>query len=186
VYFSSALLADAPGALARRLQALSAAEPASALFVLSATFMRLTIFLSAIALFACVQAWSVIWGRILPYGAGIVGIYAFVFSYRVRSGSAQLEDIQQHMWGFALAVLVLTLLALGRTLYLKILSLRAGLATLACWALFVACAIYSLAQQDIVLVNQASELQALNAALLLLPFTLLVLLFWSYDRLRHR
>ena len=90
------------------------------------------------------------------------------------------------MWGFAAVVVLLTLAALGRTLHLKILPLRAGLVTLLCWAVFVACSLYSLAQQGIVVVNQAPELRAFNAALLLLPFTLCVLLFWSYDRLRHR
>jgi hypothetical protein len=127
-----------------------------------------------------------VWGRILPYGAGVLAIYGAIMTINVVMGSVPLEEIKQHIWGLALTIFLLTLLAVGRTLHLKILSARSGLVALLCWGLFLACSLYTLAGMDIVLPNQAPELQALNAALLLLPLTLFVLLLWSYDRLRHR
>jgi hypothetical protein len=144
------------------------------------------VYLGAVMLLACVHTWSVIYGRWIPYGAGIIAIYGVIFAVSIRTGNATLDDIKQHMWGFAITIFALTLLAFGKALHLKVLSLRTSLVALFLWGVFVACSIYSLAQQDIVLSRQASELQAFNAALLVLPFLLFVLLLWSYDRLRHR
>ncbi len=178
---------DEPGELAMRLQALlSPAGRGNFLLVLSTALMQLVMFVSAVALLACVHTWAVVWGRVLPYGAGIVAIYGAIKTVSVVMGSVPLEEIKRHIWGFALGIFALTLLALGRTLQRKILSPRAGLVALLCWGLFLACSLYSLASKDIVLPHQAPELQALNAALLLLPLTLFILLLWSYDRLRHR
>jgi hypothetical protein len=90
------------------------------------------------------------------------------------------------MWGFAAAVLVLTLLSVGRVLHLRLFSLRSGLGVILGWGVFLACSLYSLAGRNILLSEQAPELQAFNAALVVLPLTLFILLIWSYDRLRHR
>jgi hypothetical protein len=186
LYFSSVLSGE-QGQLALRLQGLlTSAGNVHPLFIVADAVTQLVIYLSAVMLLFCVHTWSVIWGRWVPYGAGVVGIYAMIFAAKVQASTATLDDIKQRMWAFAIVIVVATLLAFGRTLYLKVLSLRASLIALLCWGLFLICSVYSLTQQDIVLTRQASELQAFNVALLTLPLLLFVLLLWSYDRLRHR
>ena len=118
-------------------------------------------------------------------GMTIFVIYCIIFTFNVARGSAGLEDLQQHMWGFAGAVLVLTLFMLGRVLYMKTLSLSGGITSLAGWGIFLLCAWISLQDRGIQLMSQAHELLAFNTALLMLPFTLFLLTAWSYDRLRH-
>lgn len=184
VYWSSQLAGVEPGALARRVGALLDGMNTNFTWtMLGTTLTELVVYFSAVALFACLHTLSVMWGRAVPYSAGVIAIYALIFAFRVEGEPAMIEDIKRHMWGFAAIVLLLTVAAAGRTLYLKVLSLRGGLAMLACWTLFVVCA---LAGRDVAFADQAPELQAFNVALLMLPLMLFALLFWSYDRLRHR
>jgi hypothetical protein len=180
-------LLDAPGAvIAKAQQLLSAPGATSAVTQAGELFAAFTLYVTLIAFLACLHACSVFWGRKVLYGMTIFVIYCIIFTFNVIRGAAVLEDIQQHMWGFAGAVLLLTLFILGRVLYMKTLSLSGGITSLAGWGIFLLCASVSLQSRGVHLMNQAPELLAFNAALLTLPFTLLLLTAWSYDRLRHR
>jgi hypothetical protein len=186
VYVCSQFL-DVPGSLARRLLGIGAAlSEHGALLLLSESFTLLVVYLGMLTLFACLHACSVVWGRIFPYGTAVVAFYGIIFTFRVAIGAAELDTIEQHMWGFAVAVLLVALLALGFTLRLRLLAPRAGLAVVLCWGIFLASSLYTLSHRGIALPEQPSELQAFNAALLLLPLLVFMLLTLSYDRLRHR
>jgi hypothetical protein len=186
LYFSSGLL-DTPGTLALRLQQLvSAPGEFGLLFAFTQAVTQLVAFVTAVMLLTCVHTWSVVWGRWIPYGAGVLAIYSFGLALSIRSGNTTFDEIKQRMWAFAFIVFALTLLAFGRTLYLKVLSLRTGAIALGCWGLVLACNLYNRALQGNAFSEQAPELQAFNAALMAAPFLLFVLLLWSYDRLRHR
>ncbi|HTQ99451.1 MAG TPA: hypothetical protein VMH83_05655 [Candidatus Acidoferrum sp.] len=182
LYLSSRLL-DQPSVLTSLF---SAAADETPLQLFSDIIVLLTLYLAAIMLFVCVHVCSIVWGRIFPYGIGALALYGIIFSFLISHQNVGLQGIQRHMWGFAAAVLLLTLLVLGRTLQLKILTLPSALAGAAVWVVFVVCGVYSLAQRGIVLADQPSELQAFNASLLLLPLTFFLALNWCYDRLRHR
>ncbi len=185
LYLWYPLLLD--GELGEQLRALpDTLGDRSSLLLLTEVVAALVLYLEFIALLACVHICSVVWGRFLPIGMALLSLYGLAFTFAVQRGTADRESIQQHMWGFAAVVLVVTLLSLGKAFHRKLFSLGAGLATLLCWGVFLACSLYSLAGRGIVLPNQAPELQAFNAALLVLPLTLFIALIWSYDRLRHR
>lgn len=178
------------GALSKQLQDFpDALRERSLVLLLNDAVAFLVLYLSIIAAFVCVHICSLIWGWMFPFGAVLLIFYGFNFAVYVNRGASyapEPESIKLHMWGVAAAVLLVTLMALGRTLYLKLLSLRVGLAALLCWAAFLACSVYSLSQRNIDLPNEAPELQAFNAALLMLPLTLFIVLLWAYDKLRHR
>jgi hypothetical protein len=180
-------LLDAPGVVIAKAQQLLAAPGADSVVAqASELFAAFTLYVTLIAFIACLHACSVFWGRKVLYGMTLFVIYCIIFTFNVSRGAAVLEDIQQHMWGFAGAVLLLTLFTLGRVLYMKTLSFGGGITSLAGWGIFLLCAWISLQSHGIQLMSQAPELLAFNAALLTLPFTLFLLTTWSYDRLRHR
>lgn len=186
VHFASGL-AEAPGNLALRIQrTLALLQEGSLLFVLSFIIAQFVAFTAYVMLLASIHTWSVVWGRWIPYGAGILTIYAAAQAIRVSGGNATLEDIKQHLWAFGIVIFSLTLLALARTLYTKVLSLRILASALVIWGVFLACSLYGMAQQDAAFFTLAPEMQAYRGGLLVSPLLLFVLLLWSYDRLRHR
>jgi hypothetical protein len=198
VHFASAPL-EVPGNLALRIQeTLSMVKEASPLYLFTGTIALLVNYVAWVLLLACIHTWSVIWGRWVPYGAGAVIIYAAAQAIRVQSNRARmgtmgqaelveaLQEIEQQLFAIAVIIGAVTLLALARTLYTKVLSLRVGAAALVVCASYVACSFYNMTQQDLVFSELVPEMQAFRAALLVCPFLLFILLLWSYDRLRHR
>ncbi len=198
VHFASVPL-EVPGNLALRIQdALSAVQDASPLYLFTGTIALLVNYVAWVMLLASIHTWSVIWGRWVPYGAGVLIIYAAAQAIRVQSNRARmgtmgqtelveaLQEIEQQLLVIAIAIGVVTVLALARTLYTKVLSLRVSVAALVVCASYLACSFYNMTQQDIVFSELVPEMQAFRAALLICPFLLFILLLWSYDRLRHR
>ncbi|MES2627174.1 MAG: hypothetical protein V4628_17945 [Pseudomonadota bacterium] len=180
-------LLDAPGVVIGKVQALLAAPGTDSVVAHASEFLAaFTLYITLIAFLVCLHACSVFWGRRVLYGMTIFVIYCIIFIFNVIRGAAGLEALQQHMWAFAGAVLLLTIFMLGRVLYMKTLSLSGGITSLVGWGIFLLCAWISLHSRGIQLMNQAPELLAFNSALLTLPFTFFLLTAWSYDRLRHR
>jgi hypothetical protein len=186
VHFASRLIDD-PGNLALRIEdMLNAGIAQPPLYLLTAAIAALGNYLAWVMLLACIHTWSVVWGRWVPYIAGVLVIYGAAQAIRVQTGSASLDEIRQHLWACAISLFALTLFAFTRTLYTRVLSLRASATALAVWGVFLACSVYGMAQRNLVFAELAPEMQAFNGSLLLAPLLFFILLLWSYDRLRHR
>jgi hypothetical protein len=96
-----------------------------------------------------------------------------------------LDSLDEHMWGFAICTLLLMFGAVGRTLYLKLLTLQSGSVVMLLWLGFLLCSYVVLGGMDIHLSSMAPELLVFNCALLALPLTLFLVTVCSYDKLRH-
>lgn len=186
VHFVSGLV-EVPGKLGLRIRDLLAfAQEASLVTLFTTATAGLVNYVAWVMLLACIHTWSVVWGRWVPYGAGVLTIYAAAQMMRIQTGTATLDDIRQHLWVVAITIFAATVLAFARTLYTGVLSLRVSAAALLAWVTFVACSVYSKVQQGLVFTQLAAEMQAFQGAVLVAPLLCFVLLLWSYDRLRHR
>jgi hypothetical protein len=166
-------------------------------------FMMLILYLTAITLFASLHAGSVLWRKKFLIGILLVILYAIYFTVAVKTASDRiavsamranfntigdisiLDRLDDHMWGFAICVLLLMLVVVGRTLYLKLFTLRSGSIMMLLWLGFLFCSYNILEERGIHLAGMAPELLVFNCALLALPLTLFLLTVWSYDKLRH-
>jgi hypothetical protein len=165
--------------------ALPAMSHDSLLTTLAAGVVLGVYYLCIIALFSCLHSCSVFWGRKFLIGVMVLAFYGINLTVLILTGEAGLQTIINNIWGFAVLVWGITAMAAARILYLKVLTLRGAGIALALWGIFVVCAFSSVAVLDRPLATVAPELQALIAALLLLPLTFFSLTLWCYDRLRH-
>jgi hypothetical protein len=145
-----------------------------------------TLYLTSVALFACLHACSVFWGKRFLLSVLAVAFYSIVAAFLILDGAYGLTAIQYHIWGVALLVLLVSVLTLVNLLRGRLVSAKAWAVGLSGWALSVVCSVATLDYLGIKITTLPPELIALNLAGLALPFTLFVLTLWSYDRLRHR
>src|SRR5262245_49699819 len=97
VHFASGLV-DVPGNMALGIrQMLLDTQEASPAFLFTTLVAELGTFLGALMLLVCIHTWSVVWGRWIPYGAGMLAIYGAAQAIRVVSGNATLEEIKHHL-----------------------------------------------------------------------------------------